>query len=87
MRDRIAQRIITETLSVRQVEDISRQTKRRRLTVKRKSPAIEDAETFLKQTLGTAVKIMPGLKKGRIEIEYYGDDDLNRLLELLGKVS
>lgn len=87
MRDRIAQRIITETLSVRQAEDMSRQTKRRRLTVKRKSPAIEDAETFLKQTLGTAVRIIPGLKKGRIEIEYYGDDDLNRLLELLGKVS
>ncbi len=87
MRERIASRIISETLSVRQAEDMTRQGKRRRLTVRRKSPALEEAETFLKQTLGTAVKIVPGLKKGRIEIEYYGDEDLNRLLDLFGKVS
>ena len=28
--------------------------------------------------------IMPGAKKGKIELEYYGDDDLQRILELLG---
>jgi ParB family chromosome partitioning protein len=28
--------------------------------------------------------IHPGSKKGRIELEYYGDDDLQRILELLG---
>lgn len=87
MRDRIAQRIILETLSVRQAEDLSRQARRRRLTVKRKAPDIEEAETFLKHTLGTAVKIIPGLKKGTIQIEYYGVDDLNRLLDLFRKMS
>lgn len=86
MRDRIAHRILTETLSVRQAEGIARTTKRRRLVVKRKPPAIEEAETFLKQTLGTAVRIMPGLKKGRIEVEYYGDEDLNRILDLMRKI-
>jgi ParB family chromosome partitioning protein len=87
MRDRIASRILTETLSVRQAEGLARKTKRRRLVVKRKPPAIEEAETFMKQTLGTAVRIVPGLKKGRIEVEYYGDEDLNRLLDLIRKIS
>jgi ParB family chromosome partitioning protein len=86
MRDRIAHRILSETLSVRQAEGLARKTKRRRLVVKRKPPAIEEAESFLKQTLGTAVKIVPGLKKGRIEVEYYGDEDLNRLLDLMRKI-
>lgn len=87
MRDKIASRIMTESMTVRQAESLSRQAKkRRRLTVKRKPPAIEDAETFLKQTLGTAVKIVPGLKKGRIEIEYYSNEDLTRLLELFRKI-
>ena len=82
MREKVAQRILSETLSVRQAEGLARQTKRRKLVVKRKPPGIEEAETFLKQTLGTAVKIVPGLRKGRLEIEYYGDEDLNRLLDL-----
>jgi ParB family chromosome partitioning protein len=87
MRERIAQRILTETLTVRQAEGAARQVHRRRLTVKRKAPDIEEAETFLKHTLGTAVKIMPGLKKGTIQIEYYGNEDLNRLLDLFRKMS
>jgi ParB family chromosome partitioning protein len=86
VRDKIASRIISETLTVRKAESLARQTKRRRLTIKRKSPIIEDAETFLKQTLGTAVRIVPGLKKGRIEIEYYGNEDLTRLIELFRKL-
>lgn len=87
LRNKVAQKIISETMSVRQAEDMTRKSKRRRLVVKRKPPGIEDAETFLKQILGTAVKIVPGLKKGRIEIEYYGDEDLNRLLDMMRKLS
>ncbi len=87
LRDRIAQRIMTETLSVRQAEEMTRKEKRRKLKVRRKSPGLEEAESFLKQTLGTAVRIVPGLKKSRIEVEYYGDDDLNRLLDLFRKLA
>lgn len=87
LRDRIAQRIMAETLSVRQAEEMTRKEKRRKLKVRRKSPGLEDAESFLKQTLGTAVRIVPGLKKSRIEVEYYGDDDLNRLLDLFRKLA
>jgi ParB family chromosome partitioning protein len=87
LRDRVAQRIMTETLSVRQAEEMTRKEKRRKLKVRRKSPGLEEAESFLKQTLGTAVRIVPGLKKSRIEVEYYGDDDLNRLLDLFRKLA
>ncbi|MCK5125289.1 MAG: ParB/RepB/Spo0J family partition protein [candidate division Zixibacteria bacterium] len=87
MRDRMAQRILSETMSVRQAEGLARKSKRRKLVVKRKPPGIEEAETFLKHLLGTSVKIIPGLKKGKIEVEYYGDEDLNRLLDLMRRLS
>ena len=38
----------------------------------------------LREHLATHVAIQHSSKKGKIEIEYYGDDDLQRLLELLG---
>ena len=38
----------------------------------------------LREHLATHVAIQHSSKKGRIEIEYYGDDDLQRLIELLG---
>jgi len=87
LREKIAHRIMSETLSVRRAEEITRREKRRKLKVRRKSPAIEEAESFLKRTLGTAVRIMPGLKRSRIEVEYYGDDDLNRLLDMFRKLT
>lgn len=77
-----AQRIVEDGLSVRATEAATTRTKKRRLVPKRKLPAISEIETQLKQLLGTSVKITPGLKRGKIEIEYYGDDDLERLLEL-----
>ena len=45
-----------------------------------------EMETDLKRMLATSVKIIPGLKKGKIEIEYYGEDDLSRLWELFRKM-
>ncbi|MDH3890635.1 MAG: ParB/RepB/Spo0J family partition protein [candidate division Zixibacteria bacterium] len=83
---RQAQRIIDESLSVRDVERSAGRVTKRRLTPKRRMPAIMDAETFLKQTLGTSVKIHHGLRRKKIEIDYYSDDDLDRLLDLFRKI-
>ncbi|MCM2271632.1 MAG: ParB/RepB/Spo0J family partition protein [candidate division Zixibacteria bacterium] len=77
-----ARRIIDGGMSVRATEEVATRIKKRRLVPKRKIPAISEIETYLKHVLGTSVKITPGLKRGRIEIEYYGDDDLERLVEL-----
>ena len=45
-----------------------------------------DYENRLSQQMGTKVKIVNGEKKGKIEIEYYGNDDLNRILTILGNI-
>ncbi len=46
--------------------------------------AIAEVQERLRQRLATQVQIHHGTKKGKIEIEYYGNDDLDRLLELMG---
>jgi len=83
----LAQRALRDTLSVRDVEREASRGKRKLRAHRRMSPALSDVETFLKQLLGTSVTIHPGAKKGRIEIEYYGDQDLDRLLELFRRIS
>lgn len=83
---KMADAIVSGDLSVRQVEGKVASGKKRRLIPKRKLPALADAESHLKRLLGTSVKIIPGLKRGRIEIEYYSDEDLNRLLELFARI-
>jgi len=85
-RIRLAERIIQENLSVRSAEESARRIKRRRLIPKKRIPALVEAENYLKQLLGTAVRITAGLKRGKIEIEYYGEEDLERVLELFRKI-
>ncbi|HWN23769.1 MAG TPA: hypothetical protein VNN16_01555, partial [Candidatus Sulfotelmatobacter sp.] len=46
--------------------------------------AIEDLQSRLQQHLATHVTVHHGEKRGRIEIEYYGTDDLQRIVTALG---
>lgn len=78
----MAEQIISGSLSVRETESRTSRKKRGRRAVRRNSPAVAEMENNLKQILSTSVKIVPGGRKGRIEIEFYGDDDLGRLWEL-----
>src|SRR5438093_10861712 len=48
------------------------------------SAAMEDLQNRLQEQLATHVTIHHGEKRGRIEIEYYGNDDLQRILTALG---
>src|SRR5712691_9431761 len=48
------------------------------------SAAIEDLQNRLQQHLGAHVTLHHGEKRGRIEIEYYGSDDLQRIVLVLG---
>ena len=48
------------------------------------STALRDVQNRLREHFSTQVNIAHGPKKGKIEIEYYGSDDLERLLEILG---
>jgi len=45
-----------------------------------------EVEAALERALGTRVVIREGRRKGRIEIEFYGEEELVRLVELLGQV-
>ena len=48
------------------------------------SAALTEVQEQLREHLATQVQIHHGAKKGRIEIEYYSNEDLDRLLELMG---
>ena len=48
------------------------------------APAVQHLQNRLQQHLATHVALHHHEKRGRIEIEYYGNDDLQRLLALLG---
>ena len=74
-------------LSVRQVEALVRRKLRvkskRKPVPARTSPEITDIEDRLMRKLGTRVKILNHGGHGKIEIEYYSDDDLGRIIEAL----
>jgi ParB family transcriptional regulator, chromosome partitioning protein len=74
----------TERLVARQLGQIKARRKRRSGAITVSSAAISDLENRLQQHLATHVTIYHGEKHGRIEIEYYGGDDLQRVLAALG---
>jgi len=83
---KLALRIIDSKLNVRQVEEMVRQerTKQKKKAVtKKKDPELVAVETRLQDYFNTKVKITHGTKKGKIEIEYYNHQDLQRILEIL----
>lgn len=91
-RTKAANEIIDRNLSVRQTEQMVR-----KLLAEEKKPEEPPKETpkvdyaaeaakSLSARLGRACRISQGKKKGKIEIEYYGMDDLNDLLEALGRL-
>lgn len=82
---RLCREIIKNGWSVRKVEHIVRARREPKKDVKSKDkdPIIRDLEENLQRALGTAVRIIKGGRKGRIEIEFYSDRDLERLISLL----
>jgi ParB family transcriptional regulator, chromosome partitioning protein len=73
----------TERLVARQLGATKSRRKRRGAAVA-SSATIEDLQERLQQYLGTRVTIHHAEKRGRIEIEYYGNDDLQRVVAALG---
>ncbi len=77
----ICRKIIDKGLAVRDVEKMGRTRKRQPLEP---DPEILPIEEALKNRFGTRVKVVKGKKKGRIEIEFYSDSDLERILDVIG---
>jgi len=82
-----ARKIIQKGLSVRDAEALTKRLSSPFTTKSvssNKDPQIASLEERLKQSLGTKVNLIhKGKKGGRIEIEYYSLDELDRLLEIL----
>lgn len=87
----LAEKIVQNSLNVRQTEALAKSYAKEKIAKEKKAKPETEFEHQLAQIqanmsarLGTKVKILSGAKKGKIEIEYYGQDDLSRLLRLLG---
>lgn len=86
LQESAAKSVVAGGLSVRQTESLAK-----RLAAEKQPPVkpptgvnyTAEAQKNLSGKLGRGVKIISGRKKGRIELEYYGLDDLNGLLDAL----
>ena len=91
LQEKLADKVVDEGLSVRQTEALAK-----RLAAGEATPPprpegpdlsiyLKEAERTLGARFGRKVSIVSGKRKGRIELEYYGPDDLTALLDLLEK--
>lgn len=81
----LAERVVEGGLSVRAVEALVKKANLppKSTPSKIKTEGADVIENQLKEILGTRVKLKAGAKKGKIEIEYYSNDDLDRIISLL----
>ncbi|MDD9148485.1 MULTISPECIES: ParB/RepB/Spo0J family partition protein [unclassified Sporolactobacillus] len=87
----VVDKIIKEQMNVRQLEaliqklnhHVSRETSMKKEWIM--PPELKEKVHTLRERFGTSIKIKPtaNKEKGKIEMDYYSADDLNRLLELL----
>ena len=85
----VIEKILKETMNVRQLENyihqlnetVSRETKNAKQP--KKDIFIKQRESILREKLGTSVTIKQSKKKGKIEIEFFSKEDLERILDLI----
>ena len=84
----IAVAIIEKNLTVRDVENIIKNINKPQSGTEKKvekSLELKDFENKIKRALSTSVKIKGNDNKGKIVIDYYSSDDLNRIYDILNK--
>ena len=85
----LAKRAVKEGMSVRKLEALAQEKPRQIALPEPLNPAEEivykDITKKLQEALGTKVSIVRGPKKNKIEIEYYSEEELERLVERLGR--
>jgi len=88
----VVNKVIKEQLNVRQLEqlvnnlnkNVPRETKKQK---EKKDIFLIEQETHLRERFGTTVNIKQSKNKGKIEIQFFSKDDLNRILEILNSNS
>ncbi len=83
---KIVKEIIENDYSVRDTEKLIKEIREQKVKTRRlteEDPIIKSIEESLKEALGTKVRLSQGKKAGRIIIEYYSQEELNRIIEIL----
>lgn len=85
-----ADQILKKSLTVRAAEKLARdfanpkKASSSQTTTREADAVIQQIQATLRERFATEVKVMHKPKKGKIELTYYGNDDLQRILDLLG---
>ena len=92
LQDILAKKVVADALSVRRTEELAKEMlnpvpakKKKKPALKKRvnAPILKSIESQFRYKLGTKVQMQAGDKGGKIVIEYYGDEDLMRLVDLL----
>lgn len=89
LQESTAKTVVAGGLSVRQTEALVKKLSAGKKAAREKPSGVDytaEAQKDLAAKMGRGVRIVSGRKKGRIELEYYGLDDLNNLLEALALI-
>ncbi|AME06777.1 ParB/RepB/Spo0J family partition protein [Bacillus siamensis] len=86
----LVKKVVEEQLNVRQLEQLIQQLNNNVPRETKKKEPVQDAvlkerESYLQNYFGTTVNIKRQKKKGKIEIEFFSNEDLERILELLSE--
>ncbi|MFI3210861.1 MAG: ParB/RepB/Spo0J family partition protein [Peptostreptococcaceae bacterium] len=79
----VAKKILEENLTVKETEKLIKSMKKSSSKKEEKDIFIIDIEEKLRNILGTKVSISNKNQKGKIEIEYYSEDELNNIISML----
>lgn len=83
-RKKLANVVVRRGVSVRETEELARRIEEPRTRArKQKDPELARIEEELQHRFGTRVNILQGKKRGRIEVQYFSNEDLQRLLRIL----
>jgi ParB family chromosome partitioning protein len=88
-REKLLEKILKDKLSVRDSERLAQKLKSNKEKIETQKKELNsqmflrDIEDRMQKNLGTKVVIKGKSEKGKIEIEYYSNDDLERLTEML----
>ena len=88
LQEKIAEEIIDKELNVRETEKIIKKmlSKDKKPKQAKLTEELADIEDKLKNIFGTKVKLLSNNKKGKIMIEYYSNEELERILELVASI-
>lgn len=83
LRKSLAIRVVQDDLSVRQLERLVQKPQQKSVKKNNNDPELQILQEELQRVLGTKVRLDYNRGKGKIEIEYYSDEELERILDLM----